>query len=401
MSMNGDNDTYDHTHRAFLQCFLSRSTLTFAEAQPILADLKTTYEDRATLSNDIRRSDFNEYINTLNAALSPYDYEIRQAIPQTYARRSNNAVNGSASTQASSQEPIYALVNTTSDPTTQLATVHKPEEIAFLKRVLDKMFDTNNATNREIMAVTTMQALEASKSSAGGRHSDVNGNINGASATGGLTKSQAETMLRSLLDEGWFVKMGGYLTLSPRALLELRDWLRETYNEPAEEDDEEPVEKVKSCAACREIVTIGQRCTRRTCKARLHEHCLGSYFRMQGGRQRCGVCKEEWTNDCFVGPKAARTNRNAVGGGRRQQQEPEMAEEEEEDQTPAPRRAGLSNGVLAAAKGKQRVAEASRRRDLSEEVQDEDDDRSDLQQPNGSGPGRPQTQGSLEPDDDE
>lgn len=377
MSFNDDSDDYNDTHRAFLQCFLSRSTLTFTEAQPILADLKTTYEDRATLPNDIRPADFEQYIHTINTAISPYDYEIRQAIPQSYDRSNSNAANGNAnpSTQASSQARIYALVNTTSDPTTQLATLHKPEEIAYLKRVLDKMFDQYNTPNHEIMAVTSMQALEASKPS-GSRNSDVNGE--GAATSTGLTKSQAQEMLKALQDEGWFVQHGSYYTLSPRALMELRDWLRETYNEPAEEEDEEPVEKIKSCAACREIVTIGQRCSRKSCKARLHERCLGSYFRMQGGQQRCGVCKEAWTGDSFVGPKAARSNRNSTGaagarqsaGGRREQQEQESEGEGEEDETPVPH-ARQTNGMSANARGKQRASN-SRRREASEETPDED-----------------------------
>jgi hypothetical protein len=51
------------------------------------------------------------------------------------------------------------------------------------------------------------------------------------------------------------------LCLSPRALMELRGWLVETYNEEApaegEEDEEESRwERVKFCETCRDIVTI-------------------------------------------------------------------------------------------------------------------------------------------------
>jgi len=41
MSQNGeDDDVYNNSHRAFLQSFLSRATLTFEEARPILAAIK-------------------------------------------------------------------------------------------------------------------------------------------------------------------------------------------------------------------------------------------------------------------------------------------------------------------------------------------------------------------------
>lgn len=365
MSANGDTSLYDNTHRAFLQCFMSRASLTFEDAQPILAALLSTHEDRPTLPHDIRPTDFEQYIHTINVSISSLDYEIRGAVPQTYAK-SNNAATQDGKSR------VYALVNTTSDPATQLATQHKPEEIAFVKRLLDKMFDQYNTATYEIMAITTMQALEASKPS-GGRQSDVNGNVDGAASTG-LTKSQAETMLRSLLDEGWFVKVGSYLTLSPRALLELRDWLQETYNEPAEDEDDELVERIKSCAACREIVTIGQRCSRKHCKARLHEHCMGSYFRMQGNRQRCGICKDEWTGDAFVGPKAARSRTSTAGALRRQE------DSEEETPVPARKRQRQSNGISAAARGKQRASygRAARRRtseaeEINEDVEENDD----------------------------
>ena len=66
MATDGDT-TYDNTHRAFLQCFMSRSSLTFPEAQPILAALLTMHEDRPTLPHDIRPTDFEQYIHTINA----------------------------------------------------------------------------------------------------------------------------------------------------------------------------------------------------------------------------------------------------------------------------------------------------------------------------------------------
>lgn len=339
--MSQPPETFNATHRALLQILLSRGTLTFPEAQPILASLLTAHDsssdsDRTTLPNDIRPADFESYIHTLNAAIAEQDFEIRSAVPLVYAQSGGSA---GVRNDAGRGERVYALVNTTSDPVTQMATVHKPEEIAFVKRVLDEIFDTNNTATREVMAVTGMQALAVSR--AGGRTSDINGHVNGDAAggsTGGLTKTQAESMLRNLVEEGWFVKMKDFYVLSSRALLELRDWLRETYNEPAEEEDEVPVERIKSCAACREIVTIGQRCQRRSCKARVHEHCLGSYFRTQGGRQKCGVCGEDWTGEHFVGPKAAKAKDKRSTNGpaalrARDAEETNGVDEDEEPQT--------------------------------------------------------------------
>lgn len=76
--------------------------------------------------------------------------------------------------------------------------------------------------------------------------------------------SQAEAVLVGMVEEGWFEKSrAGYYSLSPRALMELRGWLVETYNEPpgeegeeSEEDDGAGRERIKFCQACREIVTV-------------------------------------------------------------------------------------------------------------------------------------------------
>lgn len=106
--------------------------------------------------------------------------------------------------------------------------------MAFIRRLLDCVFETNNGAN-EIMAVEGMAAMGLAKTTEDGLK--------------GLTVAEAEACLRGLVDEGWMIRAGGWYSLAPRALLELRDWLRETYN-----DDE--VTRVKQCFACKEIITV-------------------------------------------------------------------------------------------------------------------------------------------------
>ncbi|KAK5169583.1 uncharacterized protein LTR77_005560 [Saxophila tyrrhenica] len=299
--MSDDVDgAYDNTHRAFLQALLSRQVITFNEAKPLLAAIQTANEpERPTLQEDISHEDFDNYVYTLNSAISPFDFEIRSTLHQT------------------TKQKIYALVNTTSDALTQMATVHSADEITFVKRVLDAMFDTNNTQRAEVMAISSMQALKLAKD-ANRRES---GNTQAQNA--GLTMSQAEKVLQSMVDEGWFeLSTQGFYTLTPRALLELRGWLMDTYNDqPAEddEDEEEVHEKIKFCQACKEIVTQGERCPKLACLARLHAHCVRSMFRAQGNREECPVCKTAWVDAPPVGEKAARNARRSTGGtgGRR------------------------------------------------------------------------------------
>ena len=189
---------------------------------------------------DVTEADFNIYVTAINNAISPYDFEIRSTYHQTTRQRT------------------YTLVNSTSDPLTQLATIHTADEISYLKRLLDAMFETYNTSRHEIMAVTSMQAVGLAKVPAD-RRATQNGTETQGSTGQSLTLMQAEKMLKILVEEGWFEKSRkGFYSLTPRALMELRGWLMETYNED-EEEDEERVLRIKQCYACKEIITTVSR----------------------------------------------------------------------------------------------------------------------------------------------
>ncbi len=185
-------------------------------------------------------SDFNSYISAANNAISQFDLEIRSNYHQI------------------TRTLIFALVNSTSDPITQLATTHAADEISFLKRVLDAMFETYNTQRHEIMAITSMQAIQLAKAPTEDRRQTQSGIETQGSAGQSLTQVQAEKMMNTLVEEGWFEKsQKGFYSLSPRALMELRGWLWETYNDVDDEEDEEESvsKKIKLCFACKEIIT--------------------------------------------------------------------------------------------------------------------------------------------------
>lgn len=356
--MPENDEQWNDGHRAFLQAFMARSTMTLDDAKPLLAAIFTAYgiplsalvddlgepmltdtaERKETLPEDITEADFNTYISAANTRISPLDLEIRSTFHQTTRKRN------------------YSLVNSTSDPIIQLATVHTAEEISFLKRVLDAMFETYNTSRHEVMAITSMQAVRLHKPRDDDRETQ-NGAETQGSVGQGLKMVEAEKMLKTLLDEGWFEKSKkGFYSLSPRALMELRGWLIETYNDVDEEDDEEErVPRIKQCAACKEIVTVvstvdapsgflsdsvkGQRCSQRTCPCRLHDICTQNFFRMQRSRD-CPLCKTEWTGNDFVGERAAPKNQQARrrgGGGsnantsRITNEEPSHVEDDDDD----------------------------------------------------------------------
>ena len=196
---------------------------------------------KESLTEDITEADFNSYISAANSRISPFDLEIRSTFHQT------------------SRQRIYALINSTSDPIMQLATVHTADEISFLKRLLDAMFETYNTMRQEVCAITSMQAMKLAKPPIEDRRETQDGSTTQGSSGQGLTLLQAEKTLQSLVDEGWFEKSRkGFYSLSPRALMELRGWLLETYNRVDSEDEdgaEDPINKVKVCVACKELLT--------------------------------------------------------------------------------------------------------------------------------------------------
>lgn len=120
------------------------------------------------------------------------------------------------------------------------------------------MFKTNNTSRHEVMAITSMLAIKLHKAPTEDGRQTQNGSETQGSASQSLTMGQAEKMLKSLVEEGWFEKsQKGHYSLSPRALMELRGWLLETYNDVDEEEDDETAPKrIKQCFACKEIITV-------------------------------------------------------------------------------------------------------------------------------------------------
>lgn len=199
------------------------------------------------LATDVSEAEFNNYIRMANKAISPFDLEIRDTEHQISGKRT------------------YSLINSTDNPLTQLATSYTADEISYLKRVLDFMFENNNTARKEIMAITSMDAVRLAKApndSSSSRESQQTGGSAAVTTQGSsgqsLTMVQAQKMLDNLVVEGWFEKSAkGFYSLSPRALMELRGWLVDTYNDVEEEEEGEAgVLKIKSCFSCKGIITV-------------------------------------------------------------------------------------------------------------------------------------------------
>ncbi|KAH8667629.1 Nse1 non-SMC component of SMC5-6 complex-domain-containing protein [Tricladium varicosporioides] len=288
---------YDDGNRAFLQGFLGRGQLTFEEGREILAAIFTIQSQEEVTPEHVTQADFDSFISAAADTLSQFDYEIRTAQHQL------------------TKERTYAIVNSVSDAMTQLATTRTTEEMHYIKRLLDAMFETYNTRRREVMAVTSMQAMEKKVLKPEIRPTD----DDETTVDKGLTGGEAEKLLQKLEAEKWLERSRqGFYSLTPRALMELRGWLLDAYNEPLAEGEnpEEVWQRIKFCEACKDIITTGQRCAALECNVRIHDICGAAFWNSRPNKQ-CPRCETEWDGKYFVGQKAVTTTEEYLKGKRR------------------------------------------------------------------------------------
>lgn len=316
---------YDNKNRAFLQAMLARSSMTFREARPVIAAIQNAENDGDQMRPEqVTEELFDYYMGNAREAASLFDYEIRRTQHQV------------------SKERVYAFVNTAPDPQTQLATTFSHDELAFVKRALEAMFDKYNTPRMEVLALTDMQAVKLARPNR--RESavirDEEPPQSQATTDKGLKHSEVETMLVNLVGGGWFEKSReGFYSLTPRALLELRPWLVTSFNDPGLGPEE--WQRIKFCEACKDIVTVGVRCGEPDCIFRIHDICEDAYWRMRRNKE-CPKCSRTWEGNLFVGERAV-TSTQAYQRGRRQSGgrrgnladevvQQTLAEQEEEDE---------------------------------------------------------------------
>ncbi|EFX05409.1 DNA repair protein [Grosmannia clavigera kw1407] len=289
---------YDDRNRAFLQAFMARGALSFKQVQHLLAGIFNAERKRQQngreeagdegllQADEINLDDMREFVSKAQQALAPLDFDIRSAVDQVRNER------------------LWALVSTDRDPKSHLAVLLTPRKLAFVHRLLAAMFDTYNTPRLEAMCMTEQQALKLSRPPrTTSRASEVGAGDGGgtqaaANRDKGLKHSVVLSLLQSLVRQGWLDKSAsGFYAPTTRALLELEPFLVEAFNDEGGGTD--AWQRIKYCAACRDVVTIGLRCAQTTCTLRLHDHCETAFWRTQagaaGGNRTCPRCQTAWT----------------------------------------------------------------------------------------------------------
>ncbi|GAA6000475.1 hypothetical protein JCM10207_008028 [Rhodosporidiobolus poonsookiae] len=173
---------------------------------------------------------------------------------------------------------MYVLVNTIQDEPAKVATEYKAEEIAYFKAIVEKIV----TAPRLSYSVTQTDAVRCAKAP--------------------MTRGTAIQVMKSFIAKGWLsLHSSGRLVLSPRSLLELSPYLRETFKD--EDDEGDPHNRaIGDCSYCLNIVTSGYACPSEDCGIRLHTFCVGQ--QVQDGRcpdrlnqDKAHPCQQIWPRD--------------------------------------------------------------------------------------------------------
>lgn len=133
-----------------------------------------------------------QFVADINDELSKFDFEVRSMRDQ------------------GDHHTIWAFVNSNPDTIIQMATHHSADEIAYFRRLLDAMFETNNTLRAEVLAVRANEALHLNKNPPPppppADEAQSQAGSAAVSSSGGLTLKQAEEALKAFVDEGWLQK---------------------------------------------------------------------------------------------------------------------------------------------------------------------------------------------------
>lgn len=98
-----------------------------------------------------------------------------------------------------------------------------------------------------------------------------------------MRKKEAEQVLQKFVQNKWLIEKEGEFTLHSRAILEMEQYIRETYPDA-----------VKICNICHGLLLQGQSCE--TCGIRMHLPCVAKYFQ-SNSEPRCPHCNDYWPHE--------------------------------------------------------------------------------------------------------
>ncbi|XP_004450515.3 non-structural maintenance of chromosomes element 1 homolog isoform X1 [Dasypus novemcinctus] len=224
-------------HRRFLQLLMTHGVLEECDVKRLQKHCYKVHDCNATVEK------LEDFINNINSVLESLYIEIKKGVTEDDGR------------------PIYALVNLATTSVSRMASDFAENELDLFRKALDLIIDSETGFASSTNILNLVDQLKGKK----------------------MRKKEAEHVLQKFVQNKWLIEKEGEFTLHSRAILEMEQYIRETYPD-----------SVKICNICHSLLIQGQSCE--TCGIRMHLPCVAKYFK-SNSEPRCPHCNDYWPHE--------------------------------------------------------------------------------------------------------
>ena len=168
----------------------------------------------------------------------------------------------------------------------QLSALYSPVELTIFKRLMALVVESDDGCVEYATAVQHISDDFDEQQAQLMQQSAATGTQLAAAATKKPSAREIRAAIERLTRDYWLADVVGrshVLTLHPRAILELADYIKQMY---ANANDDEQTLTLAACHLCKSLVLHHVACDK--CGARMHMHCANALFREQS---KCGKCR--------------------------------------------------------------------------------------------------------------
>uniref|UniRef100_A0A4W2C8M8 Non-structural maintenance of chromosomes element 1 homolog n=1 Tax=Bos indicus x Bos taurus TaxID=30522 RepID=A0A4W2C8M8_BOBOX len=184
-------------HRRFLQLLMTHGVLEECDVKRLQKHCYKVHDCNATVEK------LEDFINTINSVLESLYIEIKKGVTEDDGR------------------PIYALVNLATTSVSKMASDFAENELDLFRKALELIIDSDTGFASSTNILNLVDQLKGKK----------------------MRKKEAEHVLQKFVQNKWLIEKEGEFTLHGRAILEMDQYIRETYPDA-----------VKVCNICRSLL---------------------------------------------------------------------------------------------------------------------------------------------------
>ncbi|XP_011837723.1 PREDICTED: non-structural maintenance of chromosomes element 1 homolog isoform X2 [Mandrillus leucophaeus] len=170
-------------HRRFLQLLMTHGVLEEWDVKRLQRHCYKVHDRNATVDK------LEDFINNINSVLESLYIEIKRGVTEDDGR------------------PIYALVNLATTSISKMATDFAENELDLFRKALELIIDSETGFASSTNILNLVDQLKGKK----------------------MRKKEAEQVLQKFVQNKWLIEKEGEFTLHGRAILEMEQYIRETY----------------------------------------------------------------------------------------------------------------------------------------------------------------------------